>query len=406
MTTKPKKNRAVIIFISVFLAAVITLGAVLGIISAVRYSNAVVEYNGVTVNHKIASFFISRLKVEYLSEYSGADNDGFWNSELGDGVTYRQDFERIAEQHLKEIAVTNYMFDSIRSLTAEEKTVIKNTVADVLDLQAGGSVEKFNEIAGKYGFDYSSFCDAAQMYYKTAYAFDVLYGSEGINISQDATVCGSYLNEYSHVSLIFVRERTKLKGGSEGESERNVYLDENELAEREEYIDKLHAALEAYKNGGDGQMSAESFEKWLMDEENSATMWRNTGYYFNEDAATTKEFSKMYPGIAEKAYEMELYSFDELELTVPVEMEDGTEISEKMHVFMYKYPVADGAYADKDMSEYWFSDFYENASVYLYLNLLEEYSAAATLGGYAEKFDYVGVKENEEIFIRSFVYDK
>ncbi len=404
MTAKFKKNRAVIIFICVFLAAVIILGAVLGIISAVRYSNAVVAYNGVTVNHKIAAYFVSRLKVDYLSEHTGNDNGDFWNSEYRDGVTYGEDFERLAEQHLKEIAVMNYMFDSIRSLTADEKDVIKNTAEEILSLQAGGSVEKFNEIAEKYGFDYDSFCDATEMYYKAAYAFDVLYGSEGINISQDATVCGSYLNEYSHVSLIFVRERTKLKEGSEGESERNVYLDANELAERDEYIKKLNTALDAYKNGKDGQMSAESFEIWLMDEENSATKWRNTGYYFHKDAAATKEFSERYPGIAEKAYEMELYSFDKLELTASVEMEDGTEISEKMHIFMYKYPVANGAYADKEMLEYWFSDFYGNASVHLYLKLLEEYSAAATLGGYGDKFDYVGVAENEEIVIRSFVY--
>lgn len=403
MQTKTKKNRAVIIFISVFLALVILLGVIIGVISAVRHANAVVEYNGVTVNRKIASFFISRLKVDYLSEHNGHDDESFWNSEYKDGVTYGQDFLSIAEQHLREIVATNYMFDSIRSLTAEEKKMIENTASDILGLQADGDVEKFNSIAEKYGFDYDSFCDAVGMYYKTANVVDVLFGADGIKISQDATTCASYLNEYTHVSLLIVRESTKLKAGSEGESDKNVYLDSSERAEREAYIKKLHDAFDAYKNGTDGQMSASSFETWLLDEENSATTWREEGYYFHKNAEMTDEFSAEFPGLVEKAYEMKMNSFEELELTTKIEMEDGSEIDEKIHVFMYRYPVADGAYANKEMTDYWFSDFYADASVYLYFKLLAEYSAEATLGGYGNKFDYLGVAVNEEIVIRTFV---
>ena len=403
-TGTKKRNRAVIIFVSVILAAILIFGVTLGIISAVRHAGAVYSYNGAVMSSEVAAFFTSRFKVDYFTAlrnegHMPIDDEEFWGSEYKDGVSYRESFAKLLDDHLKEILVANYIFDNFRTLTGEEKEKIEKTVSEVVEYKADGSVEKFNEMASEFGFDHKSFKEAVTMYYKAANAFSAMYGEGGVKISADATVCGSYLNEYTHVSMIIVREGTELKK-NESEGERNVYLSEAERAERAEYIANIHSALNAYKNDTDGKMTTTAFENWLDDKENSATAWREVGYYFNENAEKTAEFSELFPDVVKKAYEMENYSFDEVEMTVTIEMEDGGEYEEKLHVFMYKYPPTDGAYADENAANYWFSDFYSDAAVFVYSRYLEEYREGVKAGGYYGKFDGESIPANIELVPR------
>ena len=154
------------------------------------------------------------------------------------------------------------------------------------------------------------------------------------------------------------------------------------------------------KNGTDGKMTTTSFENWLDDKENSATAWREVGYYFNENAEKTAEFAEIFPDVVKKAYEMEMYSFDEVEMKLTIEMEDGGEYEEKVHVFIYKYPPTDGAYADDDASNYWFSDFYSDASVYIYSSYLDQYRDGVEKGGYYDKFDGESIPVNIDLVPR------
>ena len=399
-----KRNRAVIIFVSVFLSLVLVFGVTLGIILAVKGTNAVYIYNGIAMDRRVAAFFASRYKVDYFAAlrsegHKPLDNEEFWQSEYKDGKTYRESFSSLLDEHLKEILVASYIFDNCRSLNAEDKAAIEKTVSEVIEYKADGDKEKFNEMSSEFGFDYNSFYDAVTMYYKASNAFLAMFGEGGVNISSDATVCGSYLNEYTHVSLIIVREGTELKS-SEGEGDKNVYLDEGEKAARKDYIEKIHSAIKAYKDGTDGKMTATAFENWLDDKENSATTWQKTGYYFNENAEKTAEFSELFGDVVKRAYEMELYSFDEVEMTVTLDMSGGEEYEEKLHVFMYKYPPTEGAYADEEASVYWFSDFYTDAAVFVYQRYLNEYRAGVTKGGYYEKFDGEKIPVNFELVPR------
>lgn len=403
-TGKKKPSRVVIIFVSVFVGALIIFGIVMGVISAVKYNNSVYSYNGTGMDGRVAAFFTSRYKVDYFSAlrsegHNPTDDEEFWASEYKDGVSYRESFSQLLEAHLKEILVANYIFDNCRSLTSEDKDEINNTVSEVLEYKADGSVAKFNEMAEPYGFDYNSFKSAVTMYYKASNAFLAMFGEDGVNVSSDATVCGSYLNEYTHVSLIIVRESTELNK-IEGEGDKNAYLGESEKAERLEYISAIHSAVEAYKNDSDGKMTTTSFAGWLDDEENSATTWREIGYYFNENAERTAEFRELFPDVVKRAYEMEMYSFDEVEMTLVLEMEDGGEYEEKIHVFMYKYPPVEGAYADDDAANYWFSDFYTDAAVFIYTRYLNEYRDGVQRAGYYDKFDAEKIPVNIELVPR------
>ena len=401
MKVKTKRKNIAVIFVCVFLALVLAFGITLGIIAAVRNANAVYTYNGTVMDRKVAAFFTSRYKVKYFSAvksegFEPTDDVAFWQSEYKDGVSFGENFDALLDEHLKEILVSNYIFDNCRSLNDEDKSTIEKTVYEVLDYKANGDVAVFNEMAEPYGFDYDSFKTAVTMQYKASSAFIALFGDEGVNISADATACGSYLNEYSHVSLIIVREGTKLKS-AEGEGDKNVFLDSNERAKRKDYIDLIHNAILAYKTGGDGKMTVTSFENWLDDEENSAIDMREDGFYFNENAERTAEFAEIFPDVVKRAYEMELHTFDEVEMTVSLDMEGGDIYEEKLHVFMYKYPPREGAYADKEASEYWFSDFYTDAAVYIFGRYLNEYREGVVGGGYFDSFDGRTIPINNEI---------
>lgn len=398
---KTKKNKAVIIFISVFVGIVIALGATVGIISAVKHANAVVSYNGTSMDREVASFFVSLYKVDYLREVRGEgenpNREGFWESEYKDGKTYGEDFSERAKNYLKEILVACYIFDSHRTLTDDEEEKIEKVCSEVLH-KMGNDEDKFNSEAEKHGFDYDSFCDAVKLYYKSMYAFDALYGEGGEGIVSNATVCGSYLNEYTHVSMIVVRTQTKLVNGD------NDYLDSAEATEREALIAKMHAAMDAYATDSAGKMTTDAFENWLAGNNESGTEWRETGFYFHPNAEMTEEFKTALPGVVEKAYEMDMYTFAEVETTVDIEIDDDTLedgiLKEKVHVFLYKYPVTDKAYNNSELREVWLSDFFIDAAAYLYTSTLNEYIEDVADGGFADEFDYVSIEHNIDFIPR------
>ena len=60
-----RKNAFLITFICIFLALVLIFGAVLGIVTAVENANAVVKYEGLTMDKETASFFVTYYKYRY-----------------------------------------------------------------------------------------------------------------------------------------------------------------------------------------------------------------------------------------------------------------------------------------------------------------------------------------------------
>ena len=230
------------------------------------------------------------------------------------------------------------------------------------------------------------------MEYKASCAFAAMYGEGGINISADSVVCGSYLQEYTHVSLLFLRESTRL------ENDENRYLTEEERAENAALLAKYNAAYEAYLSGGDGALTATAFEKWLTESHDSGD-YITSGYYFHPDAETTAEFDSAVPGIVELAYELDMYEFSRTTIKIPLAVDD-VEIEETVHVFLYRYPPVTGAYLDSDMSETWFSDFYSDVAVHFYDKNLAEIIAKVEAGGSYDDVDITKIATNTEFVPR------
>ena len=394
-------KRSLVIFIAVFLSLALAFGATLGIITAVKAAGSVVSYEGITMSKPVASFFVSRFKVEYLSALratgvNAADTEAFWTSKDDTGATYGEKFNSLAVQYLKEIVSTAYLFDRYSGLKKEDKEVIKKTCNDVLDYQANGDESIFNDMAAKYGFDYDSFCEAVELLYKSSSSYSVIYGADGTGIYNDSASCEKYLAEYSHVQLIFIRTEQKLTTDYEGK-EVLVDLTAPEKAERMELIDTLSAAIDAITNDTDGQMTPAMFEIYLDGKYNDGdTSMNSTGYYFHEDAETTMEFSEAFPEVVKAALEMKNGEFRRVTTSL---VDEDNLIGMEGVCFIYKYAPTEGAYKTSSL-ETWFSDFYAHASEHLFVESVATLIADAKTTDKLAELDIVAIPKNTELVPR------
>jgi len=397
-TASKGSSRAVIITVCAVLALAILVGGVFGVIYAVRQANAVVSFEGTLMSEGVASYFISRFKVDYISATKGAsDTAEFWGKMREDGLTEGEFFEKMAVLYLREITVTCYLFDRYHTLNADDRRVIKNSAEDVLELQMGGDIDAFNREGAKYGFDYDDFTDAVEMLYKSAHSFAVIYGADGSGVSYDTAACESYLDEYSHVKLIFIRTDDLLVTGVDGREEL-VPLTSEQRAEREKNAAALRGAIAALKSGEDGQITPEMFDIYLEKHSDGDHTMDGIGYYFHRDSETTAEFAEAFPTVVSAALDMKVGEYRE----VKTELIDADEkIGFNGYCFIYKYPKKSGDYASA-AQERWFSDFYKNAARAAYLGAIADISPMVKCGKRLDGMDFTLIPKNTEIVLRGF----
>ena len=394
-------KRALIIFVAAFLSLALVLGATLGIISMVKKAGSVVSYEGITMNKQVASFFVSRFKVEYISALrssgvNASDTEAFWSLKDDTGVTYADKFRTLAEQYLKEVVASAYLFDRYAKLNKEDKENIKSTCRDVLEYQANGNEEEFDERAARFGFDYDSFCDAVELLYKSVNSYNVIYGTDGSGIYSDNASCEKYLSEYSHVQFIFIRTEQKLTTDVDGKTVL-VDLTESEKAERLALIDSLSRAIDAAETNDDGQMTPAMFEIYLDGKYNDGdTSMNATGYYLHENAETTVEFAEAFPEVVKTALEMEKGQFGKVVTTV---IDDDNLIGMDSVCFIYKYEPASGAYKIPAL-ERWFSDFYSDAAERMFVESVSALIKDAKTTDKLVELDIVAIPKNTEFVPR------
>ena len=364
---KSSKKKLLIIIISAFLAIAVIAGSVAAI---VRNKNAVVHYEGVTMNDGVANFFVSYYKSTFLTALKNSgtdayDTEEFWNSEYYSGTTYGAYFSVYAERYLTEIVASNYLFDKYSSLTSADKDKIDATVKEVLTYKANGSKDSFNEIAKDYGFDFSDFKTATKMLYKAQNMRKVVFGTEGEKMVQFEDECEDYLENYSHVKLLFIRTQTKFMLDADGNrvqgddgNDTLIPLNEEEKAERAQLINKIRDAIKGKENNADVQMTEEMFNSYLEKNGEGDKDMNASGYYFFSEAEYTEQFGTRFPDIVATATSMDMYGYAEVATDFGV-------------CFIYKYANTAGAYKNPS-PDGCFSDFYSNAAEFLFARSIEE----------------------------------
>ena len=381
------KNRFLTIFICIFASVVLTFGAVLGIVAGVRSARAVVTYENVRVDAGALRYLAAYYKVTYIkalraSGVNANDDERFWNRTDESGKTYRELYTESFEGYIRALVASANVFLTYSSYTKADEASVMATVEDVLTYQAGGSEKEFNKAAEKYGFDYDDFCSAAELLYQAGKAKSVIYGNDGEALGYSAEESKKYFETYSHVSLLFIRTEEVFVTDDEGNlvygDDGNVLtreMTEEERAERLSMIDKLTAAIESKKVGGDHQITTQMFELYLEKSDGDAEM-HEKGYYFNKNASATQEFYAEFPEIVDTALEMELYDYARVDCSIGV-------------CFIYKYDPTDGAYSDSE--NLFFSDFYSDAADYLYEDILNTLSPEIRVKDKFFETDYVAI---------------
>ncbi len=396
------KNRFLVIFISIFLAVVLTFGGVLGLISILKNARAVVKYDGVYIDRGSAVYLASYYKLQYiralrLSGVDAKDTDSFWKSTDESGKTYSELFSESFCEYVASIAVANALFSSYSSYTSLDKKTVTQSCEEILKYHAADSVSTFNDKCEKYGFDYNDFLNAAELIYKAQRAEDVIYGRDGSNLSNFPEECEKYLSTYSHVSLLFIRTEDVLVRDEEG----NIIYDDagnptvrplidEEKAERAETMAVLDAAIEAKKNGADGQITPQMFDLYLKKSDGDPGMYEK-GYYFHSSAETTAEFSLEFPEIVEASLSMSENEYTRVDCSIGV-------------CYIYKYPVASEAYADSE--NLFFSDFFSDAADYLYGEALYELSSEVTIKSEFYEIDFVNIPVIENFYVKEWKKSK
>lgn len=385
-----KKNNFLIIFICIFLAVVIIIGSVFGIITAIKYKNAAIRYKSVTADSGTVKYLMSYYKYDFIGALKDKkipvkDTPEFWAADAGEGKSYGELLKEGAKEYLCGIMVANDIFLEYSSYTSEDKEKVKKNAASILK-NNGGSVEAFNEAAIEYGFDYDDMLAGVELIYKSKKASLAIYGVNGENLSNFPSECEKYLATYSHVSLIFVSDELTFSTDENNEkiidSEGNYVmrpLNDEEKRERAEMKERLREAIENKKNGQEGQVSPEMFEYYIEKSDGDSNFFKS-GYYFHINSAETARYATEYhPEVVEKALTMSVGDYAEVECSFGV-------------CFIYKHEVSAGAYKDSELP--FFDDFYSDAAEYLYLRILNELSSETILSEDFEEIDVLEIPYN------------
>ncbi len=374
----PKRNVFLISFVSVFVSIAVIIGAVFGIIAISKNANAAFKYSSEIISEELASFLVSYYKYEYMSMLSKSGVEGvedtpeFWNSKYSDENTHGDFLIYSTVEYIKQVLVASILFDNYDKLSGVEKRDIKLAAKEILDYQAEGSVDVFNEKTAGFGFTYSIFDDAAELLYKAGAAKEAIFGTDGSKLIGDSKSCDEFFISYARTKLLFIRTENRFKLdengnrilGSDGNAE-TVPLTEEEKAERNQAIEEIRAAIEAYDNGEDGAINSTMFGEYLKDYAADGDAGKiESGYYFHPNSEYTAAFAD------------ESEAFTEIVTTaLSIGIGECVEVKTDFGIcFVYRDVIVSDAYLDTGL-EVFFKDFYKIGSSYLFNNLLYEFSA-------------------------------
>lgn len=336
-----KKNRFMLIFVCIFLAAVLLFGTVFGIIATVRQSGFLVKYGSYGFDSGEVTYLASYYKYLYKKSLNGiivSDTAESWGQTGPEGKTYGELLQKGFEEYLSGILVSCNLFDDDFSLSASDREKIASIAEK--PLVTYGSVEAFNKASSAYGFDYEDYKGCIEPLYKAAMARVRYFGADGSNLQ--VSDCLEFYEQYSHVALLFISD-----GYIYDEDGEYRPLTDGERAERETMTAALSEAVKS------GTITVQTINHYYPDSDSDQDRLEK-GYYLKRGAQSTDALAQNYPEAVSKAIEMERGEFAE------VKCEGGV-------FFIHKYAEEElnRAHIDKENDPF-FSDFFADAADYIF----------------------------------------
>lgn len=372
-----KSKKVFLVFTAIFLSLVLTLGIVITTVSAVKESRSVMSYKGIYMYEGVANYLAASYKYTFKATLTklginGADTESFWARSAGGGKTYGDILKENTDRYLKSVLVGSYLFDRNTKLTKNDKEVIANSVAEVLEHKAGGDVDKFNEIGEPMGFTYKDFERAAELIYKFEMAKTVIFGYDAAALETglfDAQCDEYYRENYVRVRLLIIR--TDGEWATDPDTGKQV-LDEYDEEQKAEALAKIRDIREKI---ADGRMNETAFIWHIQNEYPTDQVNDERGYYFSASSAYSHNFANEGGrDIVKLALSGRVGEYTECELDIGI-------------CFIYKCELEDGAYSSYVLERF-FEDFYINAAPSIYLDSLTTYFSDVKI---KDKYDFDAV---------------
>ena len=394
---KPNKTKkTVIIATSAILAVIIAVGAGLGIVTAITEASAAARLDGVLMDAGEARYFASRYKSLYIqtlkaSGVSAVDTEYFWaGTDEESGKTYGELLRDGPRSYIADIIAATRIYMNYASYGRAEADTVEAACEGVMKYKGGGSVESFNAKAAEFGFDYEDFKSATAKIYMASMANKMIYGADGSGLAEFPEECDKYLAEYRCVRLLFFRTESKIAADGSIAS-----LTDEERAKKAADIAKIREYIENHKAGDDGAISPETFEIYY-EKSDGAPEFYDTGYYLHPNAEQTGYFAEAFPEIYREAMSLEIGEFSEAAWDVDLD----PDTAEMGVCFIYRDELARAAY--KNEENLMLSDFYADAALKLYSDVVSELSPLVEFTGNYDGIDPVGIPSNHSLYVKSF----
>ena len=381
-----KNKRLIIIFTAAFLGVVLLFGIIAATIGIVRNSRAYLSYRGEVIDGGVANYLVMMAKYDYLrtlisSGVEAYDDASFWQSENDEGITYAQALKEKCDSYVKRVLVGAYYFDNNAKLTKNDKTLIEESVASILNNFQDRS--EFDEVAKEYGFNLRDVKKSAELIYKYTIARSVIFGYDGEALKSGAfdDLLDEFYDGYTYVKLLFIRTEDKYVKDDAGKIDL-VELDEVERGLVQDKIDRIR-----YLISGEGdEIISEETINYYISEFSADEMNRTSGYYLSPTSQHTLNLYEAYPEVVMAALSAKEGSYTEIKTNYGV-----------CFVYKAKLPVRGYIYPSNDV---FFGDFYSQAASYIYYNELTEYSEDVKVKDAYLALDVVNAPYNYKLAIR------
>ena len=391
-----KRLKILIIAVSAVTAAIIMLGAALGIATAVTNASAAVRLDGVMMDAGEVNYFASRYKSLYIRTLTSAgvsatDTEAFWNkTDAESGKTYGALLAEGTRAYIADMIAAVRIYLNYHSFGSAERATVESACMQVVQYKGGGSIAAFNNTVSEFGFDYDDFRSASEKIYMASLAEAMLYGADGSGLASFTDECDKYYSEYTCVRLLFFRTNTKI--AADGSI---ANLTDAEIAERAASIAKIREYIANFNAGAEDAISPETFEIYYEKSDGDANFY-DTGYYLHPNAEQTAYFRDAFPEIYEVAMSLEIGEFGEAAWDVDLDPE-----TDEMGVcFIYRDNLAKSAYSDSE--NIMFSDFYKDAALKLYSDVVAEFAPLVEFTESYDAIDVISVPSNHSIYVKSY----
>ncbi len=321
--------------------------------SSKKLGEPLMTLGDITFSENMLEFLLSRYKYYFVSQHTGGKDDkAFWDTKVeGSDKTWNETFTEFVVDNAKTYTAALYLFDDL-GLKLPEATVekIDKEIESLLNGQADGNKNKFNEILATYGVNMDILREVYLMEEKYAMIRDFYYGEYGTEKLSTEAKDAYYKDNYYRFKHIFkyTGSRPVIKDG------KFVYDDKGNVRYEEmtkEMDDKVKGTMSALYNAiKDGN---EDFDEILeIYNEDIANDEYPNGYYVTETTVYAEE-------VLDKVFSMDIESY------AYVESEYG------VHIIL-RLPLEKGAYDSEENTDF-FGNFEDNLIQYTFNKKLEPY---------------------------------